>query len=314
MIQYSRDYVLEYLKNEGYTDCYAALGDTDGVGIAVPSASTRHEAMDVISDAVTQLNGEGYDDFFHEEMGVPPRHHHGEIEIESYAPKVFVPSQNPPHGEIGRKKRYIQWETWNDDDGECDELSVTGLEYVRSDVAPITKAAQWEFAKTLRMDDGEAREQLFPILREMAEGVKGGTVELDHVCKRGGIGQSLSEYGTATRRASTFYRGAKYANQNIDGVTIQHGDKPRLVYVKDVRGQQYPSVYDAETAEDGDPVDAVTLPNPSKLPDDFVIDWDEHWTKALKEPLEPLLETRFGGDVWSEIIHDHEQCDFSRFA
>jgi len=82
MIQYSRDYVLDYLHQRGYDDAYAALGDTDGVGIAVPSASTRHEAMDVITEAVEELNGPGYDEFFQSEMGITPENHHGEIEIE----------------------------------------------------------------------------------------------------------------------------------------------------------------------------------------------------------------------------------------
>lgn len=310
MIQFSRDYVLDYLAENGHPDAYAALGDTDGVGIALPSVSTRHEAMSLVEDAVAQLNGPGYDGFFEQEMGVPPENHHGEIEIESYAPKVFVPSKDPPHDPVGRKKRYIQWETWNDDDGECDEISITGLEAIRSDVAPITQDAQQAFAETLRLDDGEAREQLFPQLRHWAESIQDGEIDLDYVCKRGGIGQSLDEYGTASRRASTFYRGAKYANRVFDTITIQQGDKPRLVHVSDVIGE-YPSVYDADTAEDGDPVDAVTVPDPSTLPETFRVNWDTHWIKSLKEPMRPLLETR--GWSWSEIIHEHEQSGLNAF-
>jgi hypothetical protein len=146
----------------------------------------------------------------------------------------------------------------------------------------------------------------------MATSIRDGSIELDRVCKRGGIGQDLSEYGTQSRRASTFYRGCKYANQNIDGVTIQQGDKPRLVHVSDVRGEEYPSVYDAETAEDGDPVDAVTVPDPSHLPDAFVVDYETHWQK-FKESMEPLLDTRFGANTWDDILHSHEQAGLGQF-
>jgi len=198
-----------------------------------------------------------------------------------------------------------------EDGEEHDNLSITGLEYVRSDTAPIIQDSQWKFAETLRMDQSEAREYLFPYLREQAEAVQSGNVELDYVCKRGGIGQDLSEYGTANRRASTFYRGCKYANQNIDGVTIQQGDKSRLVHIKDVQGD-YPSVYDTHTAEDGDPVDAVTVPDPSQLPDEFVVDWDSHWV-YYREAMKPLLETRFGGEAWNQCLHNHSQTNLNSF-
>lgn len=313
MIQYSRDYILDYLHERGYEDAYAALGDTDGVGISVPSASTRHEALSVVEDAVEQLNGQGYDEFFQSEFNVPPDQHRGEIEIESYAPKVFVPSQDPPHGDIGAKKRYIEWITLEEKKGELvevDDISLTGLEAVRSDVAPVTQDAQEAFAEALRMDDGEGREYLYPRLREMSERIADGSMSLDSVCKRGGIGQSLDEYGSASRRPAPLYRGAKYANEYIDGVTIQEGSKPRCVYIKEVNGE-YPSTYDSHTAEDGDVVDAVTLPDPAKLPEAFEVDWERHWEKTLREPLKPLLQTR--GWSWSEIRHNHNQSTFSSF-
>lgn len=195
---------------------------------------------------------------------------------------------------------------------EKNSVEITGLEAVRSDVAPITTEAQELFAETLRMDTGEAREWLFPQLREMAQSIEEGNVELARVCKRGGLGQSLSEYGSENRRAGPLYRGAKYANENIEGVTIQRGDKPAVVYVTDVRGS-YPSTYDTHTAEDGDRVDAVSLLDPSRLPDAFEVDWQAHYVKVLYSPMRPLLETRFGEDAWSLVRHSHEQSAFADF-
>jgi hypothetical protein len=161
------------------------------------------------------------------------------------------------------------------------------------------------------MDTSEAREWLFPKLRSLAESVQNGEIPLVDACKRGGIGQDLSEYGTSRRRAGPLYRGAKYANEHIDGVTIQRGDKPALVYIERV-ADGYPRIYDATTAEDGDPVDAVALNNPDDLPDGFVIDYDSHWTK-VKAAMKPLLDTRFGANTWSDVLHQHEQSGLSAF-
>jgi len=311
IIMASRDYILDELHTRGYTDAYACSGDTDATAVALPSVATKDEALRVVGDIVEQLNNEGYERILAEEFGVPPEHQHAAIEIESFAPRLFIPSQNPPHDPVGVKKRYIQWESWNDDDGEVDKTAITGLEAVRSDVAPVITEAQELFAETLRMDTSEAREWLFPQLRELAESVQNGTIDLVDACKRGGIGQDLSEYGTSQRRAGPLYRGAKYANANIDGVTIQRGDKPALVYIERVP-DGYPRTYDATTAEDGDPVDAVALADPSNLPEGFVVDYDSHWGK-VKAAMKPLLDTRFGADTWSEILHQHEQSGLSAF-
>jgi len=310
IIQGSRDYILDELHQRGYENAYACSGDTDATAVSIPSIATDDEALRVVGDVVEKLNGEGYNDLMERKFGVPPEHHHTEIEVESFAPRLFIPSDNPPHGEVGAKKRYIQWESWNDDDGHCDGISITGLEAVRSDVPPAVQAAQELFAETLRMDDCEAKEWLFPQLREVAEDLQYGRIDLTEACKRGGIGQSLDEYGTASRRAGPLYRGAKYANQNIEGVTIQHGDKPAVVYIDRVQGD-YPRTYDATTAEDGDVVDAVSLPDPSQLPDEFVVDWDRHWQK-FKSAMNPLLKTR--GWPWSDILYDEEQSALQSFA
>lgn len=314
MIEYSAQYTLDKLHNRGYEDAYVALGDTDGCGIALPSASTRHEALVVVMDIVEQLNTEGYDQFFQEKHNVPPERHHGEIETEMYAPKVFIPADDSapdyPHTDVGVKKRRIEWQAWNEDDGECDEIDITGLEEQRSDSMPVIQHAQRQFAETLRMDTSEAKEWLFPQLRELAESVQNGDIALSRVCKRGGIGQDLSEYGTATRRAGPLYRGAKYANQNIDGVTVQQGDKPAVVYVERVP-DEYPNTYDADTAEDGDVVDAVSLPNPENLPGGFEVAWDRHWEK-FRSSMNPLLDTR--GWPWSDILNSHEQDSLQSFA
>jgi len=310
IIQGSRDYILDELHQRGYEDAYACSGDTDATAVSIPSIATDDEALRVVGDVIEKLNDEGYNELMEREFGVSPDNHHTEIELESYAPRLFIPSDNPPHGEVGAKKRYIQWESWNDDDGYCDDISITGLEAVRSDVPPAVQYAQELFAETLRMDNSEAKEWLFPQLRQLAEDIESGDIALSRVCKRGGIGQDLSEYGTASRRAGPLYRGAKYANENIDGTTIQHGDKPAVIYLERTP-DEYPNTYSTDTAEDGDVVDAVSLPNPENLPDGFVVDWERHLQK-FKSSMNPLLDTR--GWPWLDILHDSEQDSLQSFA
>jgi len=56
------------------------------------------------------------------------------------------------------------------------------------------------------------------------------------------------------------------------------------------------------------------LPDPERLPDDFTVDYEKAWRKTLKEPLAPLLGTRFGGGAWDEILYGHEQSGLTAFA
>jgi len=83
-----------------------------------------------------------------------------------------------------------------------------------------------------------------------------------------------------------------------------------FIYVESVP-EGYPRTYDADTAEDGDVVDAVSLPNPENLPDGFEVDWQRHLQK-FKSSMNPLLDTR--GFPWSDILNSHEQDSLESFA
>lgn len=59
-------------------------------------------------------------------------------------------------------------------------------------------------------------------------------------------------------------------------------------------------------------MDAVTVPDPSRLPDAFKVDWEKHRMKTLVSPMEPLLETR--GWSWGDVLYDHEQSGLDAYA
>jgi len=85
-----------------------------------------------------------------------------------------------------------------------------------------------------------------------------------------------------------------------------------MICIDRIEGE-YPNTYSATTAEDGDVVDTVSLPDPEQLPDEFVVDWDRHFQK-FKSAMSPLLLTRFGESAWDDILYTHEQSGFDAFA
>ena len=327
VIQYSAQKAVDMLSDQVDGEVYIAIGDTDGCGLCWPQAPTRDVMSNYVEDIVTYLNGPGYDEFMEDTFGIDETDHYQEIENESYAPSLFVPqdfdateAQLQEHLEysrnsdgdvsVGVKKRYAQWITVDEGD-EVDELKYTGLEAVRSDVADVTQEAQkYILSLLLRRDFSAAWKEIAPYLRDLHDQISAGEYPLGEIAKRGGIRKPPEEYGSASRSPQPIYRGAKYADEHFDGVTIRAGSKPLTYYVKSVG--DYPSTYTAETGENGDVVDAVAVEEPSDLPDDVVIDYEKHTRKVLEEPLTPILKTI--GKSWSEVKHGHNQVGFDEFA
>jgi DNA polymerase elongation subunit (family B) len=112
MVQNSAEYIVQHAHDSGYNDAEVVMGDTDGFGVSYPSASSRHEALTTTAEAVANLNEWKYDDMMDELFNCPSEHHAAGIDVETYSPRVFVPAENPPHGETGVSKRYIKWTTW----------------------------------------------------------------------------------------------------------------------------------------------------------------------------------------------------------
>lgn len=328
VIQYSAQKAVEMLDNRVDGEVYIAIGDTDGCGLCWPNAPTRDVMANHVEDIVDYLNGDGYDSFMEETFGIDETDHYQEIENESYAPSLFVPEdtgatteqleehlQYSNHGgngvNVGVKKRYAQWITIDEGD-EVDDLKFTGLEAVRSDVADVTQEAQKQILEwLLKRDFSAAWKDIAPYLRDLHTKIRDGAYPLDEIAKRGGIRKPLEEYGSSTHTPQPIYRGAKYADEYFDGVTLKAGGKPLTYYVKHV-GAKYPSTYTADTAENGKVVDAVAVEDPRNLPDTVTIDFEKHCKKVLVEPLEPILSTI--GKDWDEVIHQHSQEKLVNFA
>ena len=128
--------------------------------------------------------------------------------------------------------------------------------------------------------------------------------------ERSGIGQPLSEYGSVSRRPQPHIRGAKYARDNIDGEEPTEGTKPMSFPVTSV-SSDLPQTYSADTAEDGDVVDTITVENPNNLRGVCTLDFDTIMQKQVKGPIAPILTNV--GMSYDDAIHGHEKSSLSAF-
>jgi len=192
------------------------------------------------------------------------------------------------------------------------EFSVTGIDIVRSDRAEVTRdIAQEVLESILRIDDREqARREVYDTIKETVEAIKRGEKPNSYIARPKGMGQSPEEYGSTETRAASTFRGAKYANQHFDWERMGEGSKPQFLAIERVRGD-WPTQYTAETAEDGDPVDAIAVEHPNKVPEGFVIDYDTMVEKTIEDPLTPLLSPMRW--QFSEALSDTEQSDIAAF-
>lgn len=308
---------LNSLKDEyGYdgNNAYLVGGDTDSCMASIPfmDADDREDQQQIVdlaheaADRVNEWYGEWTEDTFNLEQG----RHFCELEIESYAPWLFV-----PEGVTKKKakKRYAEIIAWEEGEWfDPPEFSVTGIDIVRSDRAQVTKEiAEDVLTYILRIDDREeARRKVYDAIQNTVGEIKSGERPNSYFSRPKGMGSSPEEYGAIDRKAQPTYRGAKYANQNFDWERLTEGSKPQLLYIDKVRGD-WPRTYSAETAEDGCEVDAISVEQPDKVPEEFVVDVDKMIEKTVEDPLTPILSPmRWDFD---EAMADSEQTSMEAF-
>jgi len=317
VIQYSAQKFVDSIndiKDEQQLDgqkAYQVGGDTDSVITSVPfidgsEKSGQQRVIGIAQSACERVN-ESYDEFAAETFNADGTYI--ELEIESYATRLFVPTAKSGDG----KKRYAQltrWEegTWYDPP----ELDITGIDPVRSDRAPVTRDIVTDVLEIiLRTDDADvARKRVYGYVSGVVDDIKSGAIENDYIARPKGMGQPPEEYGSADRSAPSTYRGAKYANQHFEWENMDEGSDPKLLYIERVGGE-WATTYDAETAEDGRSVDAVSVEEPNKLPPEFDIDYSKMVTKTLESPLSTIFEPLH----WSfdESVMEGEQGRLSSY-
>src|SRR6056297_178242 len=119
-----------------------AYGDTDSVMLELGGGMTKEEAIEESFDIEDHINA-AYDEFAREQLNADE--HRFQIEFEKLYRRFF---------QAGTKKRYAGHIVWKEGK-EVDDVDITGFEYQRSDIAPITKRVQKEVIDRIVHGDGK---------------------------------------------------------------------------------------------------------------------------------------------------------------
>jgi DNA polymerase I len=276
-----------------------AYGDTDSVMLELGDDLSTEEAIDVSFDIEDHIN-DAYDDFASEELDAED--HRFQIEFEKLYRRFF---------QAGKKKRYAGHIVWKEGK-EVDDIDITGFEYQRSDIAPITKEVQKRVIELIvKEGDIEAVEEY---VHEVIEEFQAGQVDLDDIGIPGGIGKRLDNYDTDTAQV----RGAKYANLLL-GTNFQRGSKPKRLYLAKVHPDFFREVEAENPDIRDDPLyvefktdhDVICYDYADQIPEEFEVDYDVMLDKTLKGPIERILEAL---DVsWEEVKSGQTQTGLGNF-
>ncbi|WIV67620.1 DNA polymerase domain-containing protein [Natrialbaceae archaeon AArc-T1-2] len=281
-------------------DYQVAYGDTDSVMLELDSDVAVDDAIEQSFDIEEYVNGR-YDDFAREELNAAE--HRFQIEFEKLYRRFF---------QAGKKKRYAGHIVWKEGK-EVDDIDITGFEYQRSDIAPITKEVQHQVIETV-VTEGDV-EAVKAYVNGVIEEFQAGEVSLEEIAIPGGIGKRLDDYDTDTAQV----RGAKYANLLL-GTNVQRGSKPKRLYLERVDPGYFERVEDERGLDPRtDPLygsfkrdpDVICFEYEDQIPEAFEVDYDKMLEKTLKGPIERILEAL---DVsWEEVESGQEQTGLDSF-
>ena len=277
-----------------------AYGDTDSVMLELGQEVSKEQAIEQSFEIEEHINA-AYDDFAREELGADE--HRFQIEFEKLYRRFF---------QAGKKKRYAGHIVWKEGK-EVDDVDITGFEYKRSDIAPITKEVQKDVLEMIvhGEDTDVVKDYVHDVITDFLE----GNMAYDRIGIPGGIGKRLENYDTDTAQV----RGAKYANLML-GTNFQRGSKPKRLYLEKV----HPSFFRRMESEAGfDPQhdylyaefkrnpDVICFEYADQIPDEFEVDWDKMLDKTLKGPIERVIEAL--GVSWDEVKSGQEQTGLGSF-
>ncbi len=281
-------------------DKEVVYGDTDSVMLEFGADATVEEVIEQSFDLEDYLN-DRYDEFAREELGAED--HRFQIEFEKLYRRFF---------QAGSKKRYAGHIVWKEGKA-VDDIDITGFEYKRSDIAPITKEVQHRVIEMIvtGVDLEEVTTYLTEVITEFLE----GDLPYDEIAIPGGIGKRLDAYDTATAQV----RGAQYANEVL-GTNFDRGSKPKRLYLKKV----HPDFFKRLEAEEGfdpqrDPLygefkrdpDVICFEYADQIPEEFEVDYETMLEKTLEKPISRVIEAL--GISWEEVRTGQQQTGLGSF-
>ncbi|GGL43861.1 DNA polymerase elongation subunit [Halarchaeum grantii] len=283
----------------GELDYEIAYGDTDSVMLELGGDVETEEAIGQSFEIEEYINGR-YDEFAREELDA--EEHFFEIEFEKLYRRFF---------QAGKKKRYAGHIVWKEGK-HVDDIDITGFEYKRSDIAPITKDVQKQVIDMIV--HGEEADAVKEHVHGVIEEFRDGDVDLDDVGIPGGIGKRLDNYDTDTAQV----RGAKYANLLL-GTNFQRGSKPKRLYLQKVHPEFFRELEADRPELQDDPLyiefkrdpDVICYEYADQIPDAFEVDWETMLEKTLKGPIERITEAL--GVTWDEVESGQTQTGLGSY-
>jgi DNA polymerase I len=276
-----------------------AYGDTDSVMIEFGHELTTEEAIEASFELEENINA-SYADLA---ASMNAEDHRFQIEFEKLYRRFF---------QAGKKKRYAGHIVWKEGK-DVDDIDITGFEYKRSDIAPITKEVQKEVIEMVVT--GTDLDEVKDYVHDRIEEFQTGEVDLERIGIPGGIGKKLDAYDTDTAQV----RGAKYANMLL-GTNFGRGSKPKRLYLDRVHDDFFQRVESemglspSENALYGEfkrEQDVICFEFADQIPPEFQVDWDKMLDRTLKGPIERILEAM---DVsWEEVKSGQEQTGLGSF-
>ncbi|MCD2202340.1 DNA polymerase domain-containing protein [Halobacterium sp. KA-6] len=294
-------YDLSVAENDNFVDAVGGivLHNTDSVMLELGGDVTTEEAIGESFDIEDHINA-AYDEFASEQLNADE--HRFQIEFEKLYRRFF---------QAGKKKRYAGHIVWKEGK-DVDDIDITGFEYQRSDIAPITKRVQKRVIELIvKEGDVDAVEEY---VHDVIEEYQDGDVDLDDIGIPGGIGKRLDNYDTDTAQV----RGAKYANLLL-GTNFQRGSKPKRVYLRKVHPEFFRELEGENPDIRDDPLyvefktdhDVICYEYADQIPESFEIDYDVMLDKTLKGPIERILEAL---DIsWDEVKSGQTQTGLGNF-
>lgn len=279
-------------------------GDTDSIMIEFGHDLSKNEAIEQSFELEDEIN-DSYDAFAQEMLNA--EEHRFEIEFEKLYRRFF---------QAGRKKRYAGHIVWKEGK-DVDDIDITGFEYKRSDIAPITKEVQRKVIELIVTSDGEQyQDAVTEYVHDVIERFQNGEISVEEVGVPGGIGKRLSNYDVDRAHV----RGAKYANAML-GTNFARGSKPKRLYLDRVHPDFFERIEESEEISDEEreiytefkrDQDVICIEYADQIPDAFSVDWDKMLDKTLKGPIERVLEAI--GISWDEVKTGQEQTGLGEYV
>lgn len=295
-------YDLSVAENDNFVDAVGGivLHNTDSVMISMGTDMSIEDAIDRSFEIEEAINA-SYDEFARETLQADE--HRFQIEFEKLYRRFF---------QAGKKKRYAGHIVWKEGK-DVDDIDITGFEYQRSDIAPITKRVQKEVLDLI-VTEGDV-DAVTEYLHDVIADFQAGNVNVEDVGIPGGIGKRLNNYDTDTAHV----RGAKYANLLL-GTNFQRGSKPKRLYLKKVHPDYYERIEDERGLDPSrnalygefkrDP-DVICFDVAEQLPEEFEVDWEKMLEKTLRGPIARVIEAL--GVSWQEVKSGQEQTGLGQY-